>query len=593
MRSIIHYLSLSISNTQPALISRVRLWLFCFLLVPALSQTVLAQDIAKSNKIEKFNGKKYYIHTVTTGQTLFGIAKAYALETSDIILENPTAMDGIKPGQELKIPFGKSVSNEYAAPDKGKVKTHKAEAGQTLYSISKLYGVTVYDLVKLNPELKDGLKAGQVIKIPSSDKAPEEKTVSSTPPEKPSLVKSSPAVTAKNTPDNKVVTAVEPKVTAPAAEILPVGDTVFVMKKQDKYTVALFAPFHYDNADNVDVDRITRDLAAVPPKTEESIQFDTGFKLAADSLRKAGLHLELYVYDIDDMDSARIQETLRKPELLDVSLIIGPLSPGAFMPVAKFAHKKNIAIVSPVSQQNKVLLNNDCVSKMTPSVSTELEGQGDYIFKNNGKDRVVLIANANPKEATYTSIFRNHYNTLLNKNGRHDSLLVVKGADALIKNLSLTQVNVLVMPSNSQAYVTDMLRTLNTLLDKYQIILYGMPSWSGFALDLDYLNKLHLHYTAQSFVDYENESTLNFIKNYRLASGTEPGVHAFQGYDAGYYFLNALQQYGVNFRKKLPMIKWNGTQSAMDFYRTSAESGLENKAVNILEIADFKLIRSK
>jgi ABC-type branched-subunit amino acid transport system substrate-binding protein len=284
---------------------------------------------------------------------------------------------------------------------------------------------------------------------------------------------------------------------------------------------------------------------------------------------------------------------LRKPELLDVSLIIGPLSPGAFMPVAKFAHKKNIAIVSPVSQQNKVLLNNDCVSKMTPSVSTELEGQGDYIFKNNGKDRVVLIANANPKEATYTSIFRNHYNTLLNKNGRHDSLLVVKGADALIKNLSLTQVNVLVMPSNSQAYVTDMLRTLNTLLDKYQIILYGMPSWSGFALDLDYLNKLHLHYTAQSFVDYENESTLNFIKNYRLASGTEPGVHAFQGYDAGYYFLNALQQYGVNFRKKLPMIKWNGTQSAMDFYRTSAESGLENKAVNILEIADFKLIRSK
>ena len=66
----------------------------------------------KSKKTEVIAGVKYYIHTVERGQTLFAIAKIYGRTVNDIVIENPESIDGIKPGQELKIPFDKVKPKE-------------------------------------------------------------------------------------------------------------------------------------------------------------------------------------------------------------------------------------------------------------------------------------------------------------------------------------------------------------------------------------------------------------------------------------------------------------------------------------------------
>jgi LysM repeat protein len=49
--------------------------------------------------------------------------------------------------------------------------THKVTSGQTLYSISRQYGVSVAELTKLNPSAKSGLRAGQVLKVPGKPAA--------------------------------------------------------------------------------------------------------------------------------------------------------------------------------------------------------------------------------------------------------------------------------------------------------------------------------------------------------------------------------------------------------------------------------------
>ncbi len=49
-----------------------------------------------------------------------------------------------------------------------KYRIHIVAKGETLYSLSKLYGVSIDDLVAENPALKDGLKTGQTLKIPTS-----------------------------------------------------------------------------------------------------------------------------------------------------------------------------------------------------------------------------------------------------------------------------------------------------------------------------------------------------------------------------------------------------------------------------------------
>ncbi|HEV7230374.1 MAG TPA: LysM peptidoglycan-binding domain-containing protein [Bacteroidia bacterium] len=568
-------------------------FLLMFLALPALK----AQEVSKSLRIEKIDGKKYYIHTVAAGQTLFSIAKAYSLEVADVVKENPSASSGIKPGQELRIPLSQSVQNTFAASSQ--TRTYKVEAGQTLYSISRLYGITVDAIRAANPELKDGLKAGQVIKIPpgGTDVKENPSTINAEAlkPKPPVKEETKISGTKEKEKEKEKIKNIELKENTNRVTELPSpGDTTFVLVKKDKYQVALFLPFHLENVDNVDVDRIARDLVSINPKTDMALQFYQGFRLGLDSIHKLGMNTELFVYDIDENDSAKVETILHKPEMGNMNLIVGPLSSASFQAVARFAKKKNIPIVSPLSQQNKILLNNDCVSKMTPSVTTQLEEEASFIFKTYNKENILLLTNSNPKEASYTHIFRTRFNELRGPSTVADSLHLVKGADGMIKALSLDKINVIVIPSNSQAYVTDMLRTLNTLLEKYRIIVFGMQSWSGFTnLDYEYLNKLQLHYASNSYVDYESDAALNFIKNYRILTSTEPGPYAFQGYDAGLYYLNALMNKGVNFRKKLDQIKWKGTQSSFDFYKTSPESGFENKAVNLLKIQDYKLIPAR
>lgn len=585
-------------------IHRLGLGLLCACLsLLASAGSAFAQEIRKSNKIETVEGKKYYIHTVEQGQTLFGIAKAYALEVSDIIIDNPSAKDGIKPGQELRISLAKSVNNTYSLQtENGKPKTHKTESGQTLYSISKLYGVSIDELKKLNPELKDGLKAGQVLKIPvpvsEATVVVKEKEKEKTGDLKPKIAApliASPDNELKKNEEIKHLSSTESKKTPESkTEKANPSDTLFVLKKKDKYNVALFAPFHLESTENIEVEKIARETGSFPAKSELAVQFYQGFKLAIDSIRKKGLQLQLFVYDVDDSDSAKLVEILHKPELADMHLIVGPLTGNAFLTVSRFAQKKNIAIVSPMSQQNRMLLNNDCVSKMIPSVTTQLEEEAKYVASTYKGANILLVSNSNPKEAQHFNIFRNRFNELRGPSSSADSLHQVKGGETLTKLLSPDKINVLVIPSNSQAYVTDMLRTLNTLLDKYQIVIFGMQSWSGYAnLDYDYLNKLQLHYVVNSFVDYENPGTLNFVKNYRILSSSEPGTGAFLGYDAGLYYLNALQTFGLNFGKKLSALKWTGTQSGFDFYKTAPESGYENRAINLVKIQDFKLVKVK
>jgi LysM repeat protein len=85
-----------------------------------------------------------------------------------LVIENPEAIDGLKPGQVLKIPIQKKKTVKSEVIDTSNCIVHVVEKGQTLYSITKQYNVSDDVLKKLNPELLNGLKTGQKILIPSN-----------------------------------------------------------------------------------------------------------------------------------------------------------------------------------------------------------------------------------------------------------------------------------------------------------------------------------------------------------------------------------------------------------------------------------------
>jgi len=137
------------------------------------SGSIFAQEVVKSETIELIDGKRYYIHSVEQGQTLYSISKTYKVPIDELKYENPDAGQGLAIGQNLRIPVTsreKIISDDLRDKDFRFI-FHIVRAGETMYGISRMYDVPLDELKKANPEWADGLKTGQYVKIPM--KAPE------------------------------------------------------------------------------------------------------------------------------------------------------------------------------------------------------------------------------------------------------------------------------------------------------------------------------------------------------------------------------------------------------------------------------------
>jgi LysM repeat protein/ABC-type branched-subunit amino acid transport system substrate-binding protein len=543
----------------------------------SFAQEKESSDIHKTRSSATIGGVKYYLHTVEKGQTLFAIAKFYGIDVNDLVIENPDAIDGIKPGQVLKIPFEKRKISTVTI-DTSNCSMHKVEPGQTLYSISKQYGVDAEKIRLLNPELKDGLKAGQMLKIPNNKPKPESTAIVKTPEKIPV------------TPE----TAVVKTEAADRAAVIP-ATTLYKGEKKNEYNIAFFLPFHAAEAGSIDVEKLVKGDVQFSTKTMVALQFYEGALLAIDSLKKQHFNAKIFVYDIDDSDSLNILNILKKPELPEMDLMIGPLYGSSFIPFSKFAREHEIPIVSPFTQVNKILFNNPYVCKVSPSTTLQIEQMAGFVVDTFNTQNIILVNTGNPKDLGFYSAFKTAANKGLIEKGHApaDSIKEALRIEGVQNALSSTKTNVVVLPSNNQSFVTEFISKLNVMKEKHDIVLFGLQNWNSYDnLDLDYLNNLSFHMPANNFVDYDNGFAKQFIKTYRDRYKAEPENYAYQGFDVTYYFLNALQKDGKAFMNNLSLNRQNGIETNFKFEQFPSDSGFENRYVYILKYKDYKLVKA-
>ncbi|MCR5219322.1 M23 family metallopeptidase [Treponema sp.] len=106
-------------------------------------------------------------HKVAKGETFYSISKKYGITVDELCKANGiTKNDVLKTGQTLKIPSKEGQSDTSAAR---KYDLYTVQKGDTLYRIAKINGITVDELKKLNGlEDASALKVGAKLKIPSS-----------------------------------------------------------------------------------------------------------------------------------------------------------------------------------------------------------------------------------------------------------------------------------------------------------------------------------------------------------------------------------------------------------------------------------------
>lgn len=120
----------------------------------------------------------YTTHVVDKKETLYSLSKKYDVTYDDLYALNPSLKtDGLKFGTEIKIPTKKTITGQNMTvsdtlPKVKKVENkpafliHQVVKGESLFGICRQYGITSEEIIRLNPDVKEGVKEGQKLIIP-------------------------------------------------------------------------------------------------------------------------------------------------------------------------------------------------------------------------------------------------------------------------------------------------------------------------------------------------------------------------------------------------------------------------------------------
>jgi LysM repeat protein/ABC-type branched-subunit amino acid transport system substrate-binding protein len=108
--------------------------------------------------------QNYKQHTVEQGETIYTLTKKYKVTSQELLELNPDLKSGLKYGQVLLIPAENKVLTQRRIKT---YKKHRVGRKETLYSLSKIYGITELDIKEANKELySNPLRKGDRIQIP-------------------------------------------------------------------------------------------------------------------------------------------------------------------------------------------------------------------------------------------------------------------------------------------------------------------------------------------------------------------------------------------------------------------------------------------
>ena len=578
-------------------------------------------QIERSDMIEEIGGTNYFIHKIEKGNTLYSLSRIYETTIDVIIAENPSAELGLSIGEYIKIPVVNAGSSNTTQTE---FHSHVVLEKETLYSLSRMYDVTVKEITDSNPNLADGLKAGDTILIPNKNISlstetivPEEAMQSIISLKQDSLIthQVEKGETLYSLSKRYDVSIDEIKDVNASFEYVKEGQTIRIPKlkpdwnnsaeynavisdssiQKKEYKAALFLPFYLDMNDTSQTHSLVH-KADIYPKSQIAIQFYEGALLAIDSIKKMGHNITLLVYDIEN-DTIRLNEIFRKPEFHNVDIIIGPLHGLTFDVAAKYANKHKISIVCPVPRTNKVLLSNEYVSKVFSSYTAQMEIVANYVVTNYPDSHIVVFSSKEENDVALAKVFlESRKKTLLLKGESfykpaYTSVFDKIKIDSLKSKLNSKKPNIVIIPSNDQAFVTDILTKLYSYCNDYSITVFGTSKWEQFDnIDIDYLHGLKVHYTVPMHLDYEKSSTQEYLEKFKNKYKTEPDKYGVTGFDITFYYLSALCKYGTAFRYHLPEYKRNLVGYSFDFQKTGVESGYENKYSFILKHENYRLI---
>ena len=540
---------------------------------PGSSEQIKAGERLKIPQKNAGSGQQTF-HTIQAGETLYKLTQRYGVTAQHICKANPgLSAENFRIGQVIVIPAQTESSEETiinevksagavssaSTPLKPKCRDmHRVERKETIYSISRLYGITEAELIAANPELRtEKLKKGKFLCIPYTSAGNNQKEQEQ--PVSPTTIPTDNELFDKSKKENPKIATIK---------------------------AAVMLPFMTDGSGNRD-------------EQTRMVEYYEGFLMAVDSLKEKGVSIDIYTYDTYNNTSS-VKSILAKDEMKNMNIIFGPAYPEQVKPVADFAKKNNIRLVIPFTSKGNEVFNNPSIYQInTPQSYLYSEVYEHFTRKFTNANVIFLDAEDGDKDkADFIKGLKEELK------GKHIPFTVLKGEaitpESLKGAMNATLDNVFIPTSGTNIALIKLLpQLIVTLRDNpdYRMQLFGYPEWQTYTNDhLASFYELDTYFYSSFYTNNLFPEAIRFSSAYRKwyskdMSNTFP-KYGMLGFDTGYFFLKGLSQYGSNLEDKLNKVTVTPIQTGFKFERVNNWGGFINRKVFFVHFTkNYELIK--
>lgn len=539
---------------------------------------LIPQQKAATEKAESASAtQNYTFHTIQKKETLYAVSMRYKVPATEIVKANPgLTAKTFTIGRTIRIPnFIDAEENAVSEPS---VKTetvvteeeYKIARRETMYSLCKKFNISSHELIKRNPVLKKGVKAGTIIYVPVT------KT------------------------EEVVVNDLKHDAILSETEVNALLDKTENIEKLNQIKVSLLLPFKDGQSSHA---------------TSRFVEYYEGMLLAVDSLKNMGASISLSVYDTGT-GTAKLNKILKEDALKESNLIIGAVQNDQIAQIAQFAETNQIKYVIPFTSKNDNVLSNSMIFQVnTPhsylyskaaQAGCELFAEDNIIivnindkdvkkdfitaFKTELKDKNIKYKEINYKGETFSSdilalMDKNKKNVVLPTSSSLDALQLIKTPLRSLAETGIEETDS-ANPENKNRFV-------------YNISMFGYPEWQTYMREaLEDFYVLDTYIYTNFYADNLSDRIHNFYNSYKYwysktLINTFP-KYGILGFDTGMYFLGAIHKYGINFEKNIDKISYPSLQTGFDFHRVNNWGGFINTNVFVVHYKkDYTVTRDE
>jgi LysM repeat protein len=520
-----------------------------------------------------------HFHTIQKGETLYRLSVENRVSIKEICDANPgLSADNFKIGQVIIIPAPsdedplvstveqantglvpkstlKDIETATAQTPKFKT-THTVARRETIYKLSRMYGITQAEFLDANPEFRNKkLRKGAVVNIPFSQEE----------------------LAQLEHERNQARSRIE---SIPDSTLFFINGTASLPQDDGILTAALILPFSLGDTASVD--------------QKKMVEFYQGMLLALEKLKNEKISVNLKVFDSKGENSP-LTPLLESGKLDDVDIIFGPKLPTHISEAAKWSTQHKVPLILPMNANADDVFNNPYVYQLNTPQSYSLDEIYNHFFKLFRNPNVIFLNDDNND----TDFIQGLKNALSDHGFAYTSIPIKNASQTLDNALVAGKQNIFIINSSSSVSLNSVLPVLQlTTRSKSPEIethLFGYPEYQIYASDhLDELYEVDTWFYSWFYTNNMLRESVEFNTSFRRAFSRQMMISypsfASYGYDTAYYFLKGLSKYGKRLDNNLNKIRTNPVQMGFKFERVNNWGGFINRKIYFVHFSnDFKV----